>query len=87
MEDAARGDSTDEPLSDTPPGLGWRLAWLFVHWRWFVEMCKLRRRAAVARVVLQRRPLDAATIDHVLSYLSADTRRTLMQATRVSGVG
>ena len=51
--------------------IGWRLARLFFSWRLFVDMCQVRR-AAVARVVLQRRPLDAATIDHVLSYLSAD---------------
>ena len=54
-----------------PETIGWRLARLFFSWRLFVDMCQVHR-AAVARVVLQRRPLDAATIDHVLSYLSAD---------------
>ena len=54
-----------------PETIGWRLARLFFSWRLFVDMCQVHR-AAVARVVLQRRPLDAATIDHVLSYLIAD---------------
>ena len=60
--------AAEDPSFIPPETLGWRLARLFVRRRWFVEMCKLRR-AAVARVVLQRRLLDAATINHVLSYL------------------
>ena len=62
-----RGFAAD-PSFIPPANLVWRPAGMFVRWRWFVEICKLNR-AAVARVVLQRR-LDAATINHVLSYLS-----------------
>ena len=57
-----------DPSFIPPANLVWRPAGMFVRWRWFVEICKLSR-AAVARVVLQRRLLDAATINHVLSYL------------------
>ena len=59
--------AVEDPSFIPPETIGWRLARLFFSWRLFVDMCQVRR-AAVARVVLQRR-LDAATINHVLSYL------------------